>query len=69
MGKNWIRRAKPKKGALHRQLGYSMNDTLPLGLLKGIANTNIGAKYRGYRVTPKLKRRVNFALNVRKWRA
>lgn len=59
---------KIKKGALHRQLGYGKNDDIPMGLLNDISKTRIGNKVRGYTVTSLLKRRVNFALNSRKWR-
>ena len=62
----WIQQAAPKKGALHRQLGYPQTETLPLGLLKEIKQANPGTHVRGYTVTPLLKKRVNFVLNVRR---
>ena len=62
----WIQAAKPKKGALHRQLGYPSHDTIPLGVLRKIMDANVGTHVRGQTITPLLKKRVNFALNVRK---
>jgi hypothetical protein len=62
----WIQGAQPKKGALHRQLGYPSHDTIPLGVLRMIKDADVGTHIRGQPVTPLLKKRVNFALNVRK---
>ena len=62
----WIQAAHPKKGTLHRQLGYPQTETLPLGLLKEIQKAKPGNHVRGYTVTPLLKKRVNFALNIRR---
>ena len=65
----WIQQAVTnvtKKGALHRQLGYPQTDTLPLGLLKEIRDARPGNHVRGHTVTPLLKKRVNFALNIRR---
>ena len=61
----WIQKSKPKPGALHKQLGYSINKPLPEGLLQEIKEANLGTSVRGHPVIPLLKRRVNFALNVR----
>ena len=68
MAKRWIQGAAPKKGALHRQLGYNPDDPLPRGLLMDIEEANIGTHVRGHKVTTLLKRRVNFALNAQKRR-
>ena len=51
--KRWIQKAKIKKGALHRQLSVPADKDIPITLLKRI------------KITTLLKRRVNFALNVR----
>lgn len=64
--KKWIQGAHIKSGALHKQLGYSRDALLPDGLLKEISSANVGTHVRGHTVTPLLKKRVNFALNVRK---
>jgi hypothetical protein len=66
MTEKWIQQAHIKSGALHKQLGYSRDALLPEGLLHEIGSANIGTHVRGHTVTPLLKRRVNFALNVRK---
>ncbi len=63
---NWIQGTHIKSGALHKQLGYSRDASLPPGLLQEIGSANIGTHVRGHTVTPLLKKRVNFALNVRK---
>jgi hypothetical protein len=57
--KRWIQRAlhKHKKGALHRQLGIPVGETIPLSLLRDAA-TAPGL----------LGQRARFALNVRKIR-
>lgn len=62
----WIQKAKPKPGALHRQLGYPKDKSLPEGLLQEIKEANLGTSVRGHLVTSLLKHRVNFALNVKK---
>jgi hypothetical protein len=65
----WIQEAfKNKKGALHKQLGYSKDETLPKGLMKEIYTTPVGNKVRGHKVTTLLKRRVLAAVNAQKWR-
>lgn len=46
----------------------SGRETLPEGLLRDIQRAKVGTKVRGHTVTAKLKRRVNFAMNVRRWR-
>jgi hypothetical protein len=62
----WIQGAHPKKGALHRQLGIAEGRHITDKFLKEIVQTPIGNKARGRTVTPLLKKRVNFAFNVRK---
>lgn len=64
----WIQGAAPKKGALHRELGYPPHDPLPHGLLNEIYDANIGTHVRGHKVTRKLKQRVVFAINAQKRR-
>lgn len=60
----WIQGAHIKQGALHRQLGVT--DHISYGLLNRIRDANIGTHVDGHKVTTLLKRRVNFALNVRR---
>lgn len=70
--KDWIQKAKIKKGALHRQL--VVTGDIPVTLLKKIKRSKTGTTIsnptkKGKRripVTSLLKRRVNFALNVRR---
>lgn len=64
----WIQGAAPKKGALHRELGYRQGEPLPHGLLNEIYDANIGTHVRGHKVTRLLKRRVVFAVNAQKRR-
>ena len=71
--KRWIQKAKIKKGALHRQLSVPKDKDIPVSLLKKIKRTPTGKAIsnptrtgkRRIKVTTLLKRRVNFALNVR----
>jgi hypothetical protein len=64
----WIQNAvhENKKGALHRQLGYSPDERIPTYVLNNIKEANIGTHIDGHTVTPLMKKRANFALNVRK---
>ena len=64
--KGFIQGAHIKKGALHRQLGYPEGEKIPLGLLREIKSANVGTHVRGRTVTPLLKKRVNFAINIRR---
>ena len=74
MSKNWIQKAKIKKGALHRQLSVPKDKDIPVTLLRKIKASETGRTItnptrtgkRRVKVTTLLKRRVNFALNVRK---
>ena len=71
--KRWIQKAKIKKGALHSQLSVPQNKDIPVTLLKKIKSATTGRTIsnptktgkRRIKVTTLLKRRVNFALNVR----
>ena len=71
MTKRWIQGAirNKKKGALHRQLGYSEGHTIPRGVLKDIVESPIGTKFRTSHktgtITPLLKRRAVLANNLR----
>ena len=61
----WIQKAKVKPGALHRQLGVDQTKPIPTPLLKHIQKANIGAYVGKAPVTPLLKHRAQFALNMR----
>lgn len=71
--KRWIQKAKIKKGALHRQLSVPKDKDIPITLLKKIKSFSTGRTItnptktgkRIIKITTLLKRRVNFALNVR----
>jgi hypothetical protein len=70
----WIQKAKPKKGALHRQLGYPTGTKIPKSELIIIKHAHVGDRVivtgnsnkSRVKVTPLLKKRANFALNVRR---
>ena len=62
----WIQNAAPKKGALHRQLGYPLDQKIPFPVLQRIKYMPIGGHIHGHTVTPLMKKRANFAMNVRK---
>lgn len=62
----FIQKAHIRKGALHRQLGYSPYHHIPIGLMHEIQQANVGTHIRGHKVTGLLKRRVNFAMNIRR---
>jgi hypothetical protein len=66
MVKKWIQAATPTKGALHRQLGIPQTQTIPKKILHDIARTDVGKHSHGHTVTPLLKKRANFAINVQK---
>lgn len=53
---NWIQDAKIKKGALHTELGVKQGKKIPLVKVEKAAKSN----------DPLLKKRAQFALNVRK---
>ena len=76
MTKKWIQEAtrNHKKGALHRQLGLSENEIIDTRDLETIIKSKLGDYFitenhrirKKIKVTKLLKRRVNFALNVRR---
>ena len=62
----WIQNVKTKPGALHRQLGISPSKTIPKKTLQAVVKAEMGTKNHGVTITPLLKKRANFALNVRR---
>ncbi len=54
-----------KKGALHKQLGYSEDETIPKGILKKIIDSEIDSevevKGKKHKITAKLKKRATLA--------
>ena len=64
----WIQKAKVKPGALHNELHVTQSKPIPTSLLKRIQKAPLGTHLEPHHVpvTPLLKRRVNFALNMRK---
>lgn len=79
MAKKWIKKALRyhKKGALHRQLGVSIEENISINTLNRIKNAKIGDYiyndqhyYKSgsayIKVTPLLKKRVVLALNLRR---
>lgn len=69
--KKWIQKAKPKKGALSRQLHIAESKNIPTALLQKISKATEGAritagKQKLVTVTSLMKKRANFALNVRR---
>ncbi len=66
--KRWIQNAvdPEKQGMLHRQLGVPVSEKIPKKTLRDIVATDVGKRSHGKKVTVLLKRRANFALNVRK---
>ena len=76
--KHWIPKVHLKKGALHRQLGLSPSTTIPYWILHDIKDKKVGQYQivnvreldgvvdKKVKVTPLLKKRVQFALNVRR---
>lgn len=67
---NWIQSANPKKGALHKQLGIPADQKIPMPLLSKIAHAAPGKKIKvgskSVTVTPLLKHRAHFALNMKR---
>jgi hypothetical protein len=62
----WIQVEVPKPGALRRQLGIPMSKRIPHDLERQIVEAKVGNKVLGHKVTPLMKKRVNFAINMRK---
>ncbi len=72
----WIQQANPKKGALSRQLGISLEENIPTALLLQIKHSPIGTtlynQYKGkpfIRVTRLLKKRVVLAITLKDLRS
>jgi hypothetical protein len=55
-----------KKGGLHSMLGIDQSKPIPTSTLNKIKNAEPGSKVNGKTVTPLMKKRANFAANVRK---
>ena len=56
-----------KKGALHKQLGLGVHEHISSALLDRIEKQNVGTHIGDVPVTPLLKKRANFARNVRRF--
>ena len=67
MVKDWIGKAKVKPGALHRELHINESKPIPTPLLRRIQKAPVGAHIGVHKipVTPLLKHRAQFALNMR----
>ena len=76
MTKYWIQHAKPKKGALSRQLGIPISANIPISLLVKIKKSPLNiyiplpsiSNKKRIKITRLLKKRANFALNVKRLR-
>jgi len=55
-----------KKGALHKMLKIPEDKKIPRTLLNKLNKAEVGSTVMGYKITPLLKKRVNFALNFGK---
>jgi hypothetical protein len=70
MTKKWIQKAFKghHKGALHRQLGIPLHEKIPMYILEHIIKSPLGHTdtINGHpvAVTPLLKKRANFLLNI-----
>jgi len=66
----FIQKAHIKKGALHRELGIKQGHHIPLGKLQRIHDAKEGSHItsggKKIKVTKLLKRRVQFAINIRR---
>ncbi|NDF16675.1 MAG: hypothetical protein EB079_01725 [Verrucomicrobia bacterium] len=66
---DWIKETKMKKGALHRQLGYDMDEKIPDGILKKIVNGEVGTKIKvkgeEKTITALMKKRANLAKTLK----
>jgi len=74
--KRWLQKIEIKKGALSHDLNIPESENIPVGLLKKIKKSKVGAtitnptksgKYK-IKVTDKLKKRANFALVLKSFR-
>ena len=67
----WIQKAHVKKGALHKQLGYSLKKNIPKGVIQRIAKTKVGnrvqIKGKSRIVTDLLKKRAVFAYDLERY--
>ena len=70
MAKKWIKKAASEhtKGALHKMLGISENENIPITALKRIMEVPNGHEFsvgdKIVKVTPLLKKRAQFVINV-----
>lgn len=72
----WIPRSvkQHKAGSLHKQMGIPIGTTIPFTLLQEIVDTPIGSLAKNptqtgkdkYKVTPLLKARANWGLNLKR---
>ena len=64
---SWIHEATEhmQKGALHKQLGIPASKTIPKKTLQEVVKTEAGKKVNKITVTPLLKKRSQFVLNIR----
>jgi hypothetical protein len=60
----WIQKAKPKPGALHKQLGYPVGQPIPPQVLQKGYTAKVGTQLHGKTVTPLMKRRIQYAVNA-----
>ena len=68
--KKWIQETEMKKGALHKQLGYDEDEKIPAGVLKQIADGEVGSKVKvkgeEKTITALMKKRANLAKTLKK---
>lgn len=65
--RQWIQGVHVKKGALHKQLGLGVDEHISTALLDRINRKKVGTHIDGVTVTPLLKKRANFARNMRRF--
>jgi hypothetical protein len=67
--KKWIQYTKMKKGALHKQLGYEEDETIPAGIIKKIVDGEVGSKVKikgeEHTITALMKKRANMAKTLK----
>ena len=67
--KKWIQETKMKKGALHKQLGYSVDKKIPSGVINKIADSEVGSEVKvngeEKKVTALLKKRAVLAKKLK----
>ncbi len=68
--KKWIQDIHMKKGALHKELGYSEDEKIPKGILKKIIDGEVGSeieiKGEKHKITAKMKKRASLANTLEK---